>query len=304
MTTFYDILGVPASASQEEIKSAYHKLAIKNHPDKNPNNKEKAEKDFKEISAAYDILKNPEKRAQYDASLNYGNNFGDSFSFSFNNSNSSMNMDEFFSAFMRNPASADDMIRSFFHPGPGFQHQVQRNKDVIFTLSVTLKESFFGVEKIVQFREGHDLKTISVSVPKGVRTGNKIKLAGKAPKQNQALPAGDVIIHLTVLDKFEKDNESFVLVGNNLISIIEVPIFETLIGTNKTFKNLDGEEVTVDIPQYVRHSEYVKVPDKGMTILNSEKRGDLLLQVHTIMPKNLPETIIKKLRKINETVKN
>jgi curved DNA-binding protein len=192
---YYKILGVDKKSSSEEIKKAYRKLALKYHPDRNPNNKE-AEEKFKQISEAYAVLSDPQKRQQYD-------NFGsDTF-------RQKYSQEDIFSGFDLNEilrdlgfgnlgggarvfTSGGARRRSFsqnkadpfsdFFGGSAYQFQStpQKGQDIEYNLSISLEESVFGAEKKLTLRkENNEVDEISIKIPPGINTGKKLRLSGK-----------------------------------------------------------------------------------------------------------------------------
>ena len=163
MTTHYETLGVSPDSTPDQIKSAYRELAKKYHPDKHIDNKDSAEAKFKSINEAYDCLKNTDSKAQYDYTLKNPNH-------GFNHSFSQGNFDDIFSHVFTN-----------FSNG-GFRQARQKNSDVHVNLIVTLEEAFTGTEKIIQYREHDEIKTLNVTIPKGYSNGKHFALAGESPK--------------------------------------------------------------------------------------------------------------------------
>lgn len=296
--THYETLGVNDTATSEEIKTAYRKLATEHHPDKHSENKDAAEKKFKEINSAYQVLKDDNKRAEYNAQLkNPYANTGGGFHRHQRNMHPDMDIHVFRDVFQSGHMN-EDVFSFIFGQAGGFDH-IQRNKDHNISLTITLKEAFGGCEKIIQYKESTEIKTVSVKIPKGIRTGNKLKLSGKAPKSRQDMPAGDIIVHVNV----EQKDRNFTIVRDNLVSIIEITALDSILGVEQEFTNIDGEVLSVTIPKGTRHTEYISVSKKGMTIMSSDQRGDLILQVATMMPTDLSDTSIKQLTKINESQK-
>ena len=287
----YQVLGIDKNASLDEIKSAYRKLALQFHPDKNPNNVE-AEEKFKKISSAYDILKDPVKKSQYDISLTNPHTASPAGHSYYQHRYSNIPPEVLKDIF-------PDGVFEHFFGGGRTNTAPQKNKDVHISINVSIKESFFGCEKIATVKEGNQTKTLSIIIPKGVRTGNKLRLKDQAPRVNLNIPAGDLLVHLNI------QNESdMAIVDNNLVSVIEISPIDALIGATIDYKNIDDNIIQVEIPEGTRHTDYIKVEGHGMTTPNSDKRGDLLLQVQTLPIKDLPQKLKTRLKKINEELKN
>jgi curved DNA-binding protein len=286
---YYEILGVEKNATTEQIKVAYKELAKKYHPD----NKETGDNNrMQEINSAYDTLKDPSKKLEYDAQLS-GNNYQAHHSSFYQKRYSNIPDDVLKDLFPEE--IFENIFGGFRQPR---QQQSPRNKDMLLSISISIKDAYFGCDKIAQIREGNQVKTLSITIPKGVRNGTKLKIAAQAPRQNLNLPAGDVIVHINV-----QQQNDLAIVENNLVGIVEVSQIDALIGTETVYKHINGEDITVEVPPGTRHAEYVKVFGKGMSILNSDERGDLLLQVQTKKLENLPKNIKNRLKKISEDMK-
>lgn len=289
---YYQVLGIKETATAEEIKAAYLRLVTQHHPDKNPNNKE-AEEKTKKINEAYSVLKDPNKKSQYDLSLQTGN-AGPApgfYSHRYTNVPEEV-LKEIF---------PNGTFESFFRmSGFPFEQKVKetKNRDVYISLGITIEEAFKGTEKIAQVKEGTDVKTIAIKIPKGVRSGMKLRLKDQAPRQNVNMPAGDLLVQLSI----QTSNE-FTLVNDNLIGILKASPIDVIIGNKLEFKNIDGEILTIDVPPGSRHTEYIKVENKGMTFVDSTERSDLLLQVQTTAIENLPDRLKNRLKKINDELK-
>ena len=298
---FYEVLEVAKTASPDEIKASYRRLAMIHHPDKNLDKKEESEKKIKAINEAYDTLKDPDKKSQYDDMLKYGIGTGGPRSSGtgyYGRRYPNLDEDMINNIFTHvHHGDINDMFKTFFHQANQQQRQ-PINKDCHIALNINLKEAFTGADKVIQYKEGIEIKTVSVKIPKGVRSGTNLRLAGKAPKQFSNAPAADIIVHLAVNDS-EGD---FRIVNDNLVSMLEVDILDTITGCKKKFTNIDGEEIEVDVPKSIRHTEFIRIQGKGMTFMNSDLRGTLVLQVFTNMPENLSETVLTKIQKINEGI--
>lgn len=292
--THYETLGVEPSATNDQLKSAYRAAAIKWHPDKHVENKDEAEKKFKEINESYDTLRDPDKRAQYDYSLknpNQGPRFNN-----FQQGGVPPGFEDMFSHVFTN-----------FSPGfySNFKQQRQKNSDAHINLSVTIQEAFLGAEKIVQYSENNELKTLNVRIPPGIRPGNTLKLKDKAPKQNPSLPAGDILIHIKGHNITPGKDDSFIIINDwDLGYYASVPVFDLILGTTISITHMDGEEIIVTIPEGTKPKECITIANKGMPILNTPLRTNLVVEIGAVMPKNLPENIKLELAKINEGIKN
>jgi curved DNA-binding protein len=190
---YYKTLGVEKNADPEAIKKAYRKLALKYHPDRNPDNRE-AEEKFKKISEAYAVLSDPEKRKQYES-------FGsDQFSRRYSQEEIFRNFDlndilrDFGFGGMGgnekvlrgagrrsgyNFRTGGDPLRDIFGQGQSHYAAPQKGEDLHYNLSITLEESVSGVEKKLAFQQDQEVHEISVRIPAGISTGKKLRLAGK-----------------------------------------------------------------------------------------------------------------------------
>ena len=215
---YYQILGMPRNASEEEIKKAYRKLAMQYHPDKNPGNEKWANEKFKEINEAYGILGDPEKRRQYDQFGTVGN-IGDIFGSPFTRTTFEDMMKDFGGAglgfdflddiFGDSLKGRDFSFKRFsggfggprgmrFETFPGGINldeifgQAQRPQDIRYELTITPQEALQGTKKILT-RNG---KRLEVKVPAGVRAGNVVKLSN-ARRVTDGVP-GDILIQIAI----------------------------------------------------------------------------------------------------------
>ncbi len=293
---YYKVLGVGKKASQEEIKKTYRKLALKYHPDKNPDNAE-AEKRFKEISEAYEVIGDPEKRKKYDElganwkqyeqyqnagfggsrrSYQYGGDFGKAFSGDFS---------DFFNAFFGGGGFGGSPFggRDYGHQSRGRRPQV---RDAQAELNLSFSEAFHGVDKVVLL----DGQKIKLKIKAGAKDGQKLKLKGKGQG------GGDLIITLKVdqANGYRRD-------GLNLIMPLEIDLYTAVLGGKVSVSTPHGT-LNVPIAAGSQAGQKLRLKGKGMPdYKNSNTYGDLIIELLVKLPKNLSsreKELFEKLRSL------
>lgn len=285
----YHVLGVSKSSSADEIKKAYRKLAMQYHPDKNPGDK-KAEEKFKEISGAYDVLSDPEKKRNYDQ---FGSPDGNPFAGAggpggpfggFRHQRSSGPGSQ---GFAGEDPFADifgdafgDLFRGGGMGGPagGRQQRKQptRGSDLRYTLSITYEEAASGAEKVIHFVRQSGAKEesskLSVTVPAGVREGQRLKLTGEGDRLSSGTP-GDlyVIIQIQPHVLFEREDADVIL---------EVPVSFTqaILGAEVEIPTLFGK-AQIKIPTGTHTGQVLRLKGKGFPKLGTGSSGDMLVRV-------------------------
>lgn len=296
---FYQTLGVVKSASADEIKKAYRKLAMQYHPDKNPGNK-KAEEKFKEISEAYDVLSDETKRKNYDqfghAGID-GNPFGagpgaggfggfrggrpgaqtgggaESFQDIFG--------DVFGDLFGQGSASGGPFSSSRARNGAG---RSVRGSDLRYTLSITLEEAASGVERTISFLRQSGAKEesakLAVTVPAGVKEGQRLKLGGEGDRPSSGV-AGDlyVIISLQEHPLFKREEHDVIL-------DLPVAYTDAILGSQSEIPTLTGK-AEIKIPPGTHSGQTFRLKGKGFPKLGDVGAGDMLVRVLVDTPNKI-----------------
>jgi len=303
---FYEILGVSRSASAEEIKKAYRKLALQYHPDKNPGDK-KAEDRFKEISEAYDVLSDTQKRQAYDQFGHMGAQGG----FSGRNPFEDFARSGGFGGFGGNagagPESFQDIFGDIFQDifsgtagrrGPGGSRRSSRGADLRYTLNVSFEEAATGAEKTISFvrqRSGkEETARISVSVPAGVGTGQRLKLRGEGdgPTDGSQGALGDLYVVINVLE-----HPLFRRVENDIHLDLVISFIDAIIGATVDVPTLTGK-ASLKIPPGTPSGQVFRLKGKGFSSLNTSTPGDLLAKVVIDVPRDLTEEQRQLLQKL------
>lgn len=299
---YYELLGISRTATPEEIKKAYRKLALKYHPDRNKDNKA-AEEKFKKISEAYAVLSDKEKRQQYDT---YGSSdFQQRYSQEdiFRNVDLGSILREFGinlgggrgGGFQRTSMGGTPFETIFTHGGMGGgsqdftggfggfrQAQAVKGSDISLELPITLEEALTGGEKTISIGT-HDLRgRVSVKIPAGIEEDKKLRVAGKGSPSPMGGPAGD----LYLIIKF-KPHSTFIREGNNLIFEKQLPYSAAVLGTEISVPTLDGKNLKVKIPAGIQPQAKLRLKKNGLPAGPDGQRGDLFVQISVEVPKVL-----------------
>ncbi|HYA13319.1 MAG TPA: DnaJ C-terminal domain-containing protein [Syntrophales bacterium] len=307
---YYKILGVEKNADVEMIKKAYRKLALKWHPDKNPNNKT-AEEKFKKINEAYAVLSDPKKREEYDT-------FGSADQF-----RQRYTQEDIFRGFDLN-----DILRGFgfgdlggtgtrtfrtdrgggfaFTQGGSFSdifegerhrfaHQPQKGQDFEYNLSITLEESVFGAEKKLALQKADTIDEISFKVPPGINSGKKLRLAGKGAPGVDGGPPGDLYINIHVLPHpiFARD-------GNDIYIEKAINFTQAVLGTSIDVPTLDGTTKRIKVPPGTQNNTKIRMKGFGVSGLKGTGKGDQFVKITINVPKKLTDRQIQLVNQLVE----
>ncbi len=290
---YYQILGVSKSASPEEIKKAYRKLALKYHPDRNQGNKE-AEARFKDISEAYAVLSNPEKKKQYDMfgadgfhkrftqedifrDFDFGSIFKE---FGFGTGGRGANI---FTHIFGGPGQAHYRSGGPFestYGGFGGQPQGMRGQDLVYELSVTLEEAATTTDKVISYQVGGRHEKVSVKVPAGISAGKKLRLTGKGQPGSHGAPNGDLYIQIRIVD-----HPLFKREGDDLVLMKEIKFSEALLGTEIEVPTIHKKTLRLKVPPGTQSNAKFRLKGHGMPHMNRSGRGDSYVQVTVGVPK-------------------
>lgn len=286
---YYQTLGVNKNASDEEIKRAYRKLAMKYHPDKNPNKKE-AEERFKEINEAYAVLSDKEKRKQYDT---YG---AEGFRQRFTQEDifRGFDFDEILSGLFGGRGRREFRYggRGGFDFGDLFSGQgayqdmgrmPQKGEDILYELSISLEEAASGGEKRISYRKNGKIEEVSVRIPRGIETGKKLRLVGKGMEGRRGSPPGDLYLQISV-----REHPVFTREGDDLIVEKEISFPEAVLGTTIEVPTLEGKK-RVKVPPGTQSHTKMRLKGLGMPHFQKEGRGDEFVKVLVRVPKKMTE---------------
>jgi len=281
----YQTLGVSKSASADEIKSAYRKLAKKLHPDMNPGRKD-IEQKFKDITAAYDLLSDKDKRARFDRGDidAQGNERGfagagaDPFGGGGTWRNYTQTGGDPFEQF----GGADDIFAQFMGGGARGRRGPSniRGPDVTYSLAITFVEAAQGGKRRVTLSSG---KTIDVTIPPGTEEGQKLRLRGQG-MAGLGGGAGDAIIEMHI-----EPHPHFTRKGNDIHLDVPVSLPEAVLGANVKVPTLDGH-VTVRVPKGANSDTLLRLKGKGIPFGRGE-HGDMFVKLKIMLPEPVPDDL-------------
>ena len=280
---YYKILGLETShVSIDEIKSAYRQAAKKYHPDLNVGDS-LAEEKIKDINEAYKVLSVPSSKRKYDRMWN--SKFGKGKKAFTSKSQKGVILDMFLGN-IDNIEKAEQVKKA--NPVKGENIETQIN--------VSIYDAFYGLDKQIVLKtiEG-DTKSYTVKIPKGIRSGEKVRLIGQGKPGKNGGKNGDLLIQINI-----ENDSKFRLTGSEINTDLLLTPWEAALGVRTSVKSID-DETKVYVPEGVQSGEKIRIPNKGYYI-NKTDRGDLVAEVKVVVPKHISleeKEMYKKLSKIS-----
>jgi len=306
---YYQILGVDKKATTKEIKKSYRKLARKYHPDVNPDNKA-AEDKFKDINEAYEVLSDDDKRSKYDRFGSDWRQFERSggraqdfnwsqwasqpggqgrsrtvspeeFEQMFGGGGMGGGFSDFFETLFGGRRRARQSSAGFGQGQQFGQSFSQRGQDIEHEVEISLEEAFYGATRTLQWEDG---RTIEPKIPRGVKTGSKIRLSGKGQPGVGGAADGDLFLRIKV-----SPNSLYERNGDDLKVSVRIDLFTAMLGGKTTVNTLD-RTVNLSIPPETTNDKQFRLRGLGMPKLRQpEERGDLYATVKVLLPNDLSE---------------
>lgn len=275
---YYGTLGLQRGASDEDIKKAYRKMAMKHHPDRGGDQNK-----FKEISTAYEALSDPDKKRIIDmggdpnAQPGMGGYNQGPFEFHFGTEN------------------LNDLFGNFGFGGFGRQ-PLRRNKSLNINVEITLEDVLKGKDFTAEVNiPGGKSKVINIQIPPGIEHGQQIRYEGMGDHSISNLRPGDLLVNVLI-----KHHHLFHREGTNLVVEKQVTAWEAILGSSMTIETLDKKTLTITIPPGTQPETVLSCRGEGLPHMRTRQRGNLLIKIKVTIPKNLNQKEIEIVKSLKE----
>jgi DnaJ-class molecular chaperone len=289
---YYTVLGVPRTASEKELKTAYRKLARKHHPDVNPGDS-RSEALFKEIGEAYSVLSDPEKRKKYDrwganwekieqaqsAGAGYGGRPGAGRT-AYTTTADGFNVES---------EDLGGLFEQLFGRTAGrtrVRSAPRKGADTEQPVEITLEEAFNGTQRTFQLRDLQtgDVRTVEVKIPVGATEGLRIRVAGKGEPGLAGAPNGDLYLIISIKPHplFERD-------GDDLRVKVQTPLYAAMLGGEVMVPTPKGSQLALKVPPETANGQRIRLSGQGMPRQKGTGRGDLFAEITVQLPKSLSD---------------
>lgn len=262
---YYATLGLQRGASPDEIKKAYRSMAMKHHPDRGGD-----EKKFKDISAAYEILSDPQKKQMYDMGVDPNHQAQSGF----------YNQGPF--EFHFNSNNFEDIFSNFGFGNFGHR-QMQRNKTISLIVDLFLEDVLNGKTLDAEVTiPGGRKKIINIVIPPGIEDGQQVRYQGMGDNSITTIPPGDLIVNVRV-----RPHRNFRREGDNLIIDKIISVWDAILGCKIEIQTLDNKNLEITVPAGSQPDTVLSCRNEGLPNMRTKQKGQLLIRVKIQIPKNL-----------------
>jgi curved DNA-binding protein len=276
MTDHFNTLGVGTNATDDEIKTAYKKLAMKHHPDRGGDQAK-----FQQLQEAYATLSDPERRARWQQEKQFAQ-FGahpggaGGFNFSFGG------------------ADINDIFRQFTGGHPFGARQQVKNQDLRVGIELDLVSTLASQKHHINVQHANgSTKTVEIEIPRGVQAGMQMRFAGHGDQSMTNLPAGDLYVEFRV-----RQHPDFVINGIHLSKSLALNCIDAILGTSVKITGLDGTKFELTVPAGTQNNTRFRIPSQGLWDVNNPIKGDLFIDVSLQVPTTVTEYQLQALQQL------
>jgi DnaJ-class molecular chaperone len=292
---YYEALGLSRGAALDEIKKAYRKLARKYHPDMNPGDPS-AEEKFKEISEAYEVLTDPEKKKMYDqfgdAAFSPGGGPG-ARTWTWRGGESPYEGFDFSGGGTDQYGSFSDVFSELFGTRRSTTRRPRSGEDLSYTMEIDFMETVRGTSKTITLRTETGTEQLTVTIPAGVNDGSRVRLRGKGGPGIAGGPPGDLYIITRV-----RPHPYFSRQQDDIYVDVPVTITEAALGAQVTIPTVDGP-TRLTVPEGTQGGQRLRLRGKGAPHLKGSGRGDMYAVIKIVVPKKISDSSKKLLREFD-----